>query len=192
MNDVRQILEAILFVAEEPVTAEELAEVIEQPTDIVRDALEELSSELAADRGIVLRNVGGGWRLYTAVEALPYLEKYATTDRARRLSNAAMETLSVVAYKQPVSRGQVTEIRGVDSDHALKTLERRGLIHEIGTAPGPGQAILYATTGLFLEKMGLASIADLPALADHVPPAEIVETLEMPMRPEQTSNDSIS
>lgn len=192
MTNVRQILEAILFVAEEPVTAEELAEVVEQPTDIVRDALEELASELASDSGIVLRNVGGGWRLYTAVEALPYLEKYATTDRARRLSNAAMETLSVVAYKQPVSRGQVTEIRGVDSDHALKTLERRGLIHEIGTAPGPGQAILYGTTGLFLEKMGLASIADLPALADHVPPAEIVETLEMPMRPEQSSNDSTS
>ena len=190
--DVRQILEAILFVAEDPVTTEELAEVVEQPTTVVRDALDDLATELASDRGIVLRNVGGGWRLYTAVEALPYLEKYATTDRARRLSNAAMETLSVVAYKQPVSRGQVTEIRGVDSDHALKTLERRGLIREVGTAPGPGQAILYGTTGLFLEKMGLASVADLPALADHVPPAEIVETLEMPMRPEQSSNDSIS
>ena len=190
--DVRQILEAILFVAEDPVTTEELAEVVEQPTTVVRDALDDLATELASDRGIVLRNVGGGWRLYTAVEALPYLEKYATTDRARRLSNAAMETLSVVAYKQPVSRGQVTEIRGVDSDHALKTLERRGLIREVGTAPGPGQAILYGTTGLFLEKMGLISVADLPALADHVPPAEIVETLEMPMRPEQSSNDSIS
>jgi len=190
--DVGKILEAILFVAEDPVTTEELAEVVEQPTAVVRAALDDLASELASDRGIVLRNVGGGWRLYTAVEALPYLEKYATTDRARRLSNAAMETLSVVAYKQPVSRGQVTEIRGVDSDHALKTLERRGLIREVGTAPGPGQAILYGTTGLFLEKMGLASVADLPALADHVPPAEIVETLEMPMRPEQSSNDSTS
>ena len=139
-----------------------------------------------------MRNVGGGWRLYTAVEALPYLEKYATSDRARRLSGAAMETLSVVAYKQPVSRGQVTEIRGVDSDHALKTLERRGLIREVGNAPGPGQAILYGTTELFLEKMGLAGISELPALADHVPPADIVETLEMPMRPESSSNDSTS
>ena len=192
MTDVKQILEAVLFVAEEPVTAEELAEVVEQPIDVVHDALEDLANELASDRGIVLRNVAGGWRLYTAVEALPFLEKYATSDRARRLSNAAMETLSVVAYKQPVSRGQVTEIRGVDSDHALKTLERRGLVREIGTAPGPGQAILYGTTALFLEKMGLTTVADLPALADHVPPAEIVETLEMPMRPEQSSNDSTS
>ena len=192
MTDLTQILEAILFVAEEPVTTEELAQVVEEPTSTVASALEHLASDLSANRGIVLRNVGGGWRLYTAVEALPYLEKYATSDRARRLSNAAMETLSVVAYKQPVSRGQVTEIRGVDSDHALKTLERRGLVAEVGTAPGPGQAILYGTTGLFLEKMGLASVSGLPALADHVPPAEIVETLEMPMRPESSSNDSTS
>ncbi len=190
MTELTQILEAILFVAEEPVTTEELAQVVEEPTSAVTDALDRLASDLAASRGIVLRNVGGGWRLYTAIEALPYLEKYATSDRARRLSSAAMETLSVVAYKQPVSRGQVTEIRGVDSDHALKTLERRGLVREIGTAPGPGQAILYGTTGLFLEKMGVASVGDLPALADHVPPAEIVETLEMPMRPEPSSNDS--
>lgn len=192
MMDVKQILEAILFVAEEPVTTEELAEVVEEPRTAVHDALEELAADLSNDRGIVLRNVGGGWRLYTAIDALPYLEKYATSDRARRLSNAAMETLSVVAYKQPVSRGQITEIRGVDSEHALKTLERRGLVREVGTAPGPGQAILYGTTELFLEKMGLAGIADLPALADHVPPAEIVETLEMPMRPEPSSNDSTS
>jgi len=192
MTDVKQILEAILFVAEEPVTTEELAEVVEEPRQTVLDALEELEADLSDSRGIVLRNVGGGWRLYTSIEALPYLEKYATSDRARRLSSAAMETLSVVAYKQPVSRGQVTEIRGVDSDHALKTLERRGLVREVGTAPGPGQAILYGTTELFLEKMGLAGIADLPALADHVPPAEIVETLEMPMRPEASSNDSTS
>ena len=192
MTELIQILEAILFVAEEPVTTEELAQVVEEPTSAVKDGLESLASDLAENRGIVLRNVGGGWRLYTAVEALPYLEKYATSDRARKLSSAAMETLSVVAYKQPVSRGQVTEIRGVDSDHALKTLERRELVREIGTAPGPGQAILYGTTELFLEKMGLSTISDLPALADHVPPAEIVETLEMPMRPESSSNDSTS
>jgi segregation and condensation protein B len=192
MTELAQILEAILFVAEEPVTTEELAQVVEEPTSAVQGALEALGSDLADNRGIVLRNVGGGWRLYTAVEALPYLEKYATSDRARKLSSAAMETLSVVAYKQPVSRGQVTEIRGVDSDHALKTLERRGLVREIGTAPGPGQAILYGTTELFLEKMSLSTISDLPALADHVPPAEIVEALEMPMRPESSSNDSTS
>ena len=182
--ELKQIVEAILFVAEEPVTAEELAQVTERPTNEVTAALDELATDCETDRGIVLRNVAGGWRLYTAVDALPYLEQYASTERVRRLSNAAMETLSVVAYKQPVSRGQVTEIRGVDSERALQTLERRGLIRELGHAPGPGQAILYGTTELFLEKMGLASIADLPPLADHVPPAGIVETLEMPMRPE--------
>jgi segregation and condensation protein B len=192
MSDLTRILEAILFVAEEPVSTEELAEVVELPKAEVVDALETISQELAASHGIVLRNVGGGWRLYTDVDALPYLEKYATTDRARKLSNASMETLAVVAYKQPVSRGQVTEIRGVDSDHALKNLERRGLVAEVGTAPGPGQAILYGTTPLFLEKMGVAAVSDLPPLADHVPPAQIVETLELPLRPESSSNDSTS
>lgn len=192
MNDLTKILEAILFVAEEPVTAEELAQVVEAPKAEVVDALDEIAQELAGSHGIVLRNVGGGWRLYTDIDALPYLERYATTDRARKLSNASMETLAVVAYKQPVSRGQVAEIRGVDSDHALKNLERRGLVAEVGTAPGPGQAILYGTTPLFLEKMGVSSVADLPPLADHVPPAQIVETLELPLRPESSSNDSTS
>lgn len=192
MTELPRIIEAILFVAEEPVTTEELAQVVEEPTTRVEEALEELDGRLGSDRGIVLRNVAGGWRLYTAIEALPYLEKYATSDRARKLTNASIETLAVVAYKQPVSRGQVTEIRGVDSDHALKTLERRGLVRDVGTAPGPGQAILYGTTDLFLEKMGLPTVSDLPELADHVPPAEIVETLEMPMRPEPPSNDSTS
>ncbi len=188
MTDIARILEAILFVAEEPVTTEELAEVVECSKSDVVDALDAIGEELGASHGIVLRNVGGGWRLYTAVDALPYLEKYATSDRARKLSAASMETLAVVAYKQPVSRGQVTEIRGVDSDHALKNLERRGLVAEVGTAPGPGQAILYGTTAMFLEKMGVASVSDLPPLADHVPPAGIVETLELPLRPESSSN----
>lgn len=190
MNDVARIIEAILFVAEEPVSAEELAAVAGVPPAEVQDALVELGDELAAHHGLVLRNVAGGWRLYTDAELHRYLEAYATSDGARKLTNASMEALAVVAYKQPVSRGQVTEIRGVDSDHALKNLERRGLIQEIGTAPGPGQAILYATTPLFLEKMGITSITQLPALADHMPPSEIVETLEMPMRPESSSNDS--
>jgi segregation and condensation protein B len=192
MNETAKVLEAVLFVAEEPVSAEELAQVLEVPLADVTSALTELGDELADGHGLVLRNVAGGWRLYTDVDALPFLERYATSERARKLSAAAMEVLAVVAYKQPVSRGQVTEVRGVDSDRALKNLERRGLVREVGTAPGPGQAILYGTTQLFLEKMGVASVADLPPLADHVPPAEIVETLEMPMRPESSSNDSTS
>jgi segregation and condensation protein B len=98
----------------------------------------------------------------------------------------------VVAYRQPVSRGQVTEIRGVDSEQALRTLERRGLIEIVGTAPGSGQALLYGTTELFLEKLGLRDLGELPPLADHVPPADVVEALERPFRPEDPSNDSRS
>ncbi len=191
--EIRSALEAILFVAETPITARELAEVVEAPLAEVESTLEDIERELS-DRqgGFVLRPVGGGWRMYTAPEMLPYVERFAASERATRLSNAALETLAVVAYKQPVSRGQIAEVRGVDSERALHTLERRGLVREIGTAPGPGQALLYGTTELFLEKLGVNSPQDLPPLADHVPPAEIVETLERPFRPEGSSNDSRS
>ena len=191
--EIRNALEAILFVAETPITAQELAEVVEAPHADVEATLEDIEREFA-DRqgGFVLRQVGGGWRLYTAPDMLPYVERFAASERATRLSNAALETLAVVAYKQPVSRGQIAEVRGVDSERALHTLERRGLVREIGTAPGPGQAILYGTTELFLEKLGVNTPEDLPPLADHVPPAEIVETLERPFRPEGSSNDSRS
>lgn len=191
--ETRSALEAILFVSETPITAQELAEVVESPVAEVESTLGDIEREFS-DRqgGFVLRQVGGGWRLYTAPEMLPYVERFAASERATRLSNAALETLAVVAYKQPVSRGQIAEVRGVDSERALHTLERRGLVREIGTAPGPGQALLYGTTELFLEKLGVNSAQDLPPLADHVPPAEIVETLERPFRPEGTSNDSRS
>jgi segregation and condensation protein B len=192
MNETARALEAILFVADEPITTRELAVVVDQPPGVVVDALQELMDTLDDGHGIVLKEVAGGWRLYTHESALAHLERYGATDKAKRLSNAAMETLSVVAYKQPVSRGQVSEIRGVDSEHAIKTLERRELVVEIGRAQGPGQAVLYGTTSLFLEKMGITTISDLPPLADHVPPSQIMETLEMPMRPESSSNDSTS
>lgn len=190
MTNTSMILEAILFVAEEPISTAELAEVTELPRTEIEEALEVLGTSLGAERGVVLRQVGGGWRLFTHPDALPYLERFASTERAQKLSAAALESLAVVAYKQPVSRGQVGEIRGVDSDRALKTLERRGLVIEIGRAPGPGQAVLYGTTNAFLEKLGVDSLQDLPALADHIPPAQIVETLELPMRPEPPSNAS--
>jgi len=192
MTDIVRIVEAVLFVSDTPVTTEELVEITEQSADAVTEALGILGDKLDKDGVLELQQVAGGWRLYTQADLLPYLERFASSERARKLSGAAVETLAVVAYRQPVSRGQVAEIRGVDSDHALRTLERRELIAEIGRAPGPGQALLYGTTDLFLEKMGIANLADLPPLADHVPPAEIMETLEMPMRPESSSNDSTS
>ncbi|MCP3977529.1 MAG: SMC-Scp complex subunit ScpB [bacterium] len=192
--ETRAIVEALLFVAEEPLTAGEIAQLVETSVGGVDKIMLEMQREMADDpqRGLVLKQIAGGWRLYTDPEMLPYLERFAATDRATRLSSAALETLAVVAYQQPVSRGQVSEVRGVDSERALRTLERRGLVFEIGRAPGPGQAVLYATTELFLEKLGVNSLADLPPLADHVPPANIVDALERPFRPESSSSESIS
>ena len=191
--ETRALLEAILFVAESPVLAKELAEVLEIPRSEVEDELRELQAYFAGEgRGVVLREVAAGWRMYSHPEAKGYLERFAATERATRLSAAALETLAVVAYQQPVSRSQVAEIRGVDPEHALRTLERRGLVAGFGTAPGPGQAILYGTTELFLEKMGINAVSDLPPLADHVPPASVMETLERPFRPEKPSNGSTS
>lgn len=190
---IERIIEAVLFVAEEPVTEAELAEVLEIPATEVAKAVSELVERLERDgRGVCLKPVAHGWRMYTVAQALPYLERFAQTERAARLSSASLETLAIVAYQQPVSRGQVTEIRGVDSEGSLRTLQRRGLIHEIGRAPGQGQAVLYGTTELFLEKLGISRLADLPPLADHVPPAEVVESLEAPFRPEGSSNGSTS
>ncbi len=192
--ETRAIVEALLFVAEEPLSAGEIAQLVEASVGGVDKIMLEMQREMADDpqRGLVLKQIAGGWRLYTDPEMLPYLERFAATDRATRLSSAALETLAVVAYQQPVSRGQVSEVRGVDSERALRTLERRGLVFEIGRAPGPGQAVLYATTELFLEKLGVNSLADLPPLADHVPPANIVDALERPFRPESSSSESIS
>lgn len=183
--NTRSILEAILFVAERPVPAAEMAEVTERPT-------EEIEQELAAmaaayeerGAGVVLKQVGGGWRLFSHADARPYLEQFAASPTATRLSQAALETLSVVAYRQPVTRGQVSEIRGVDSERSLHTLERLGMVSEIGTAPGPGSPILYGTTELFVEKLGVDDLSELPPLADHVPPPQVVDALEKPFRPE--------
>ena len=191
--ELRGIIEAMLFVAEEPIPATEIAEVVEAPQQTVLEELAAYAADLeASGRGLALRELAGGWRLFTHPDARPYLERFAATDRVTRLSKAALETLAVVAYRQPVSRGQVAEIRGVDSERALRTLERRGLITAVGTAPGPGQALLYGTTPLFLEKLGVRSLEDLPPLADHVPPSEVVDVLERPFRPEESSNDSRS
>jgi segregation and condensation protein B len=189
--DAAAAIESILFVAESPVPAAELSEVLEIPPREVSAALKSLGERLSSSgSGLVLREAAGGWRLYTRPDLRPCLERFAASPTATRLSRAALETLAVVAYRQPVSRAQVADIRGVDSEHALHTLERRGLVGTVGVAPGSGQAILYGTTELFLEKMGLASLQDLPPLADHVPPADVVEALERPFRPEEPSSDS--
>lgn len=177
-------LEAVLFVTESPIPVSELSEVLEQPVKRVEELLEELASGLEErEAGLVLRNTSGGWRLYSHPDAYPYLERFSSSATARKLSAAAMETLAVVAYRQPVSRSQVAEIRGVDSDSAVRTLERLGLIEEQERLNIPGNPAVYRTTELFLEKMGLNDVSELPPLADHVPPPKFVDTLEESLRP---------
>ncbi|HUG75566.1 MAG TPA: SMC-Scp complex subunit ScpB [Acidimicrobiia bacterium] len=186
-------LEAILFVAEHPVSEGELSQALDLPPGEVRTALAQLGDALAErGSGLVLREAAGGWRLYTRPDLHPHLERYAASPGTGRLSRAALETLAIVAYKQPVSRGQVSDVRGVDSEQALRTLERHGLIDQVGVSPGSAGAHLYGTTDVFLEKLGLRSLEDLPPLGDHVPGPETVEVLERPFRPEEPSSDSRS
>lgn len=179
MNDLRAILEAVLFVAEEPVPVNVLAQLTETPRKEVQQALEGLREELvASDRGLVLRETGGGWRLYTRPEVAPYVERFVLTVHQPRLTQAALETLAIVAYKQPVSRQQVAAIRGVDSDGVVSTLISRGLVMEVGRDPGPGQAVLYGTTPRFLERLGLRSLEEMPPLAEMLPAPSVADELE--------------
>jgi len=182
-------LEAILFVTESPIPSGELAELLEMGVPAVESELRRLGDQLdERGSGLTVRNVGGGWRLYTRPEAYPYLERFAAGPTARKLSAAALEVLSVVAYRQPVSRGQIAEIRGVDSDSSIRSLERLGLIEEAGRLPSPGNPAVYRTSDVFLEKLGLNAVDELPPLADHVPPASVVEVLEETFR-DPTSTD---
>lgn len=185
MNEMAA-LEAVLFVTEAPVPASELAEVLELSKSKVKELLQELSQEMEArGSGLVLKSTGGGWRIYSHPDAYPYLERFSASATSRRISGAALETLAVVAYRQPVSRNQISEIRGVDSESAVRTLERLGFIEESDRLGIPGNPAVYGTTGLFLEKLALGSLDELPPLADHVPPATIVESLEESLRPGQ-------
>lgn len=159
-------LEALLFVSDEPVTALVLA----QALGVDRREAERLCEELARtyeerEAGLVLRNVAGGWRLTTSPEAAPVVEAYVLASRHSRLTKASLETIAIVAYKQPVTRHQVSSIRGVNSDGVLRALVDRGLVAEVGREETPGRPVLYGTTPEFLEKLGLPSLSALPPLA---------------------------
>jgi segregation and condensation protein B len=159
-------LEALLFVSDEPLTTS----VIAQALEIERKEAEALCERLAAqldDRGagVVLRNVAGGWRLFTNPDSATEVERFVLSSRQARLTKAALETLAIVAYKQPVTRHQVSSIRGVNSDGVLRALQDKGLVEEAGREETPGRPILYATTPAFLERLGLPSLAALPSLA---------------------------
>ena len=173
-GETRKAIEAILLVVEEPVDPNTLAQVLEVPTEVVLATLRELRAEyIDQGRGFVLREVGGGWRLYTDPGAAPYVERFVLHGRSARLSQAALETLAIVAYKQPVTRARVSEIRGVDADGAVRSLVARGLVEEVGREPSPGQPLLYGTSPAFLERLGLDDISSLPPLPDIVPDAPL-------------------
>lgn len=181
--EYKRAIESIVLVAHDPVPAELLAQLLEEPTAMVEQWCEELAATYSADgHGFELVHVAGGWRYQTASDLTPYVERFLLHDQRARLSGAALETLAIVAYKQPISRGQVASIRGVDPDGVLRTLQARGYIEETGRDTGPGQAILFGTTATFLEKLGLASLDDLPPIAEFIPGADVVEALEMGLR----------
>ena len=163
-------IEAMLFVTDEPVGTIALADMLEVDPADVESALVGLRDKLEAEnRGIQLREVAGGWRLYTHPAYHELIEKYVLSWDTRKLSQAAMETLAIVAYTQPTTRAQVASVRGVNSDSSINSLVEKGLVREAGTADTPGNPTLYATTRAFLEKFGLRSTADLPDLSEFAP-----------------------
>ena len=168
-GELRAALEAILLVVDEPVAEVVLAQILEVPTERIAATLTELAAEYTAQgRGFDLRRAAGGWRLYTRPAYAPYVERFVLDGQRTRLTQAALETLAVVAYKQPVTRSRISAIRGVNCDGVIRTLLTRGLIEERGIEPENG-AHLYGTTTLFLEKLGLNSVEELPPLAPFLP-----------------------
>jgi segregation and condensation protein B len=168
-------LEALLLLATEPVTEFELAQAVGVPESIVAETLAELVAFYdETGRGFELRQVGGGWRYYTREEYADLITRYVVEGQQSKLSQAALETLAVVAYTQPISRGRVSAVRGVNVDAVMRTLLARGLIEEVGHDQESG-AVLFATTTYFLERMGLRSLQDLPPLAPQLPEVEELE-----------------
>lgn len=184
-HDVQVVraLEAILMVAMEPVDPSLLAQLLEKPVAVIEEICFGLAAAYAdAGHGFELVKVAGGYRLQSHPDVAAYVERFVLDSQQARISQAALETLAIIAYKQPISRGQVAAIRGVDPDAVMRTLHARGYITEVGRDDGPGQAVLYGTTPLFLERLGLESIEALPSIAEFVPDARVVEALEQGLR----------
>lgn len=189
-DETVRALEAVLFVAAEPVSSTVLAQLVERDRTAVEASLASMADEYEqAGSGIVLRNVAGGWRLFSHPTASPVVEKFILSSRHGRLTKAALETMAIVAYKQPVTRHQVAAIRGVNSDGVLSALVDRGLLEEVGRDEGPGRPLLYGTTPEFLERLGLASVGDLPPVAPLLEEPEQAhdapdDVTELPIEPE--------
>jgi segregation and condensation protein B len=181
--EIPRALEAIVLVADSPVESQLLAQLVELSVEEVEEALAALAAGYAAqERGFQLVRVAGGWRFQTCNDLAPYVERFVLEGQSAKLSAAALETLAIIAYKQPISRAQIAAIRGVSVDGVVRTLEQRGYIGEVARDPGPGQAVLFGTTPEFLMKMGLDSLSQLPAIAEFVPGADVVEALEHGLR----------
>jgi segregation and condensation protein B len=185
--DLVRAIEAICLVASDPVPPDLLAQLLELPVASVEQLCDRLAAVYdEAGHGFQLVRVAGGYRYQTHPDLAPYVERFVVEGQSARLSAAALETLAIVAYKQPISRAQIAAIRGVDPDTVLRTLQVRGYVDQIGRDPGPGQAVLWGTTPKFLERLGLDSLAELPPLAEFIPGAEVVEALEAGLRAPST------
>jgi segregation and condensation protein B len=183
--EARRAIEAMVLAATEPVHSTVMAQLLELPVDEIDDLCESLAAEYETQgRGFQLARVAGGYRFQTHPDAFAYVERFVLEGQTARLSGPALETLAIVAYKQPVSRAQLSAIRGVNVDATLKTLEARGYVEELGHDQAPGNPILFGTTRLFLERLGLDSLDNLPSLGEFVPGAEVVEALEQGLRPD--------
>ncbi|MGH8981209.1 MAG: SMC-Scp complex subunit ScpB [Acidimicrobiales bacterium] len=182
-EELARAIEAVVMVAVEPVPPGILAELAEEPVERVEAICEGLAAAYReANRGYVLARVAGGYRFQSHPDLSGYVERFANRDVSHRLSTAALETLAIVAYRQPVSRAQIGALRGVNVDGVVRLLEQRGYIASVGRADGPGQPILYGTTDLFLERLGLDGITQLPPVEDFLPAAEVVGELEDGLR----------
>ncbi|CAM8640043.1 scpB Chromosome segregation and condensation protein B [Acidimicrobiia bacterium] len=191
--EIKRALEAIIMVADTPVQTDMLAQLTGMPAERVDAVLVELGAEYASDeRGFQLVRVAGGWRYQSHPDQAPYIEQFVLEGQSAKLSAAALETLAIVAYKQPISRAQIASIRGVGVDSVVRTLEQRGYIGEVARDPGPGQAVMFGTTPEFLMKMGLDSLSQLPSIADFVPGADVVEALEIGLRVDSAAADIVS
>lgn len=178
-DETDRAIEALVMVAEEPVEAQLLAQLLEIPRAEVERRCAALARQYeASNRGFELVQVAGGYRFQTHPDLAPYIERYVLDGQSAKMSAAAMETLAIVAYKQPISRAQIAAIRGVNADGVMRTLQQRGYVAEIARDPGPGQAALYGTTRLFLERVGLDSLDGLAPLGDFVPGSDVLEALE--------------
>jgi len=186
---LEQKLEAMLSIALEPISAAELADVLETDEETVTATLRALRDEFVAERrGFIFSELASGWCMQSAPDVAEWVTKFANRDVSHRLSAAALETLAIIAYRQPVSRAQISALRGVNVDGVVRLLEQRGYIEEQGRADGPGQAILYGTTELFLDRLGLAAIADLPPIESFLPPVDVANALADEMLASVTSD----